>query len=53
MDPVLGRRTIEHLLYPILTLFAEIGGYVGLILGYSLFDLASSINGVIKTKLNA
>ena len=41
----------EHLLYTLLNLFAEIGGYVGLILGYSLFHVAALISGAIETKV--
>ena len=44
-------QSIEHWLYTILSLFAEIGGYVGLLLGYSLFNLASSISDVIETRI--
>ena len=44
-------QSIEHLLYTILNLFAEIGGYVGLILGYSLFHVAALISGAIETKV--
>ena len=43
--------SIEHFLYTVLNLFAEIGGYVGLILGYSLFNCASWISGAIETKV--
>ena len=42
-------QSIEHPLYTVLNLFAEIGGYVGLILGYSLFHLAAVMKGVIDT----
>ena len=45
-------QSIEHWLYTVLNLFAEIGGYVGLILGYSLFNLASWISDLIETKVN-
>ena len=41
----------EHLLYTLLNLFAEIGGYVGLILGYSLFHVAALISSAIETKV--
>ncbi len=30
----------SHLAYPESSLFAEIGGYTGLLLGFSLFDFA-------------
>lgn len=45
-------QSVEHWLYTILSLFAEIGGYVGLILGYSLFNLASWISDAIETKIS-
>ena len=32
-------QTTEHFLYTFLIFFAEVGGYVSLILGYSLFEL--------------
>ena len=41
----------ERLLYTLLNLVAEIGGYVGLILGYSLFHVVDLINSAIETKL--
>ena len=34
-----------------MNLFAEIGGYVGLILGYSLFHVAEIITSAIETKV--
>ena len=45
-------KNIEHRLYTILSLFAEIGGYVGLILGYSLFNVATWISEIIEKKVN-
>ena len=44
-------KSTEHLLYTVLNLFAEIGGYVGLILGYSLFHVAEIITSAIETKV--
>ena len=37
----------EHFLYTILNLMAEIGGYTGLLLGYSLFNIATFVNKII------
>ena len=45
-------KNIEHRLYTILSLFAEIGGYVGLLLGYSVFNLATWISGIILRKVS-
>ena len=44
-------QSIEHWLYTVLSLFAEIGGYVGLILGYSLFNLAAWISDLIEQRI--
>ena len=41
----------EHLLYTPLNLFAEVGGYVGLILGYSLFHVAALTRSAIEAKI--
>ena len=41
-------QSSEHWVYTVLVLFGEIGGYVGLILGYSLFNLASWIIDFFK-----
>ena len=41
----------EHYFYLFLSLLAEIGGYVGLLLGYSLFNLAALINSLIEGKI--
>ena len=41
----------EHYFYPFLSLIAEIGGYVGLLLGYSLFYVAGFINSVIEGQI--
>ena len=43
----------EHYFYLFLSLMAEIGGYVGLILGYSLYNLAAVINTCIDVKIKA
>ena len=43
-------QSTERHLYTSLNLFAEIGGYVGLILGYSLFHVASLIKCEIVSK---
>ena len=39
--------TKEHYLYTLLSLLADIGGYMGLLLGYSLFNLVPLITKVI------
>ena len=44
-------KNIEHRLYTYLSLFAEIGGYVGLILGYSLFNVAAWISDLIEKRI--
>ncbi|XP_059079351.1 uncharacterized protein LOC131877632 isoform X2 [Tigriopus californicus] len=44
-------RSEEHHLYTVLSLLAEIGGYVGLLLGYSLLHAASSISSFLETKI--
>ena len=44
-------KSIERVLYTALNLFAEIGGYVGMIMGYSLFHVAALISNAIETKL--
>ena len=41
----------EKYLYGSLVLFAEIGGYVGILLGYSLLDLVDCISDFLKTKI--
>ena len=40
----------EHLLYIELNLFAEIGGYLGLLLGYSLLSFAQFIGDFLEKK---
>ena len=37
----------ENYLYTVLNLLAEIGGYMGLLLGYSLFNIATFVNKII------
>ena len=41
----------EHYLYTVLSLFAEVGGYVSLILGYSLLNIAEVIVAAFDKKL--
>ena len=43
--------TTEKLLYNGLKLFAEIGGYVGLLLGYSFFSLVRWANHAFETMI--
>ena len=45
-------QTTEHLLYTFLIFFSEVGGYVSLILGYSLFELFQFICRAIDFKMN-
>ena len=42
-----SQQSQEHDLYPFLSMMAEIGGYLGLLLGYSCLDLASYISNLI------
>ena len=44
-------KSTEHFLYTFLSLIAEIGGYVGLLLGYSLFNLAAWTSDLIQAKI--
>ena len=41
----------EHILYTAVSLFAEIGGYMGLLLGYSLLSFAQTIGEFIERKM--
>ena len=41
----------EHYLYTLLSFFAEVGGYVSLILGYSLLNIAEVIVAAFDKKL--
>ena len=41
----------EHYFYLFLSLIAEIGGYVGLLLGYSFFNVAAFFNTIIQGKI--
>ena len=41
----------EHYFYTFLSLMAEIGGYVGLLLGYSLLHVASLISDYLGKKV--
>ena len=43
-------QTTEHYLYSPTSLFAEIGGYLGLLLGYSCLDLASTLRGISEKR---
>ncbi len=43
----------DHELYTILSLFAEIGGYVGLLLGVSLWHFAEWGAGLLETKIKS
>ena len=45
-------QNIEHRLYTVVSLFAEIGGYVGLILGYSLFNVVGWMSEMIDSRIN-
>ena len=42
----------EHFFYSGLSLLAEIGGYLGLLLGISFLNFASWMAGVIQRKMN-
>ena len=42
----------ELLLYTPLSLFAEIGGYVGLLLGVSIWNFAAWISNILESKIN-
>ena len=42
----------EHYFYTELSLLAEIGGYLGLLLGVSLFNLADWTAGLLQEKIN-
>ena len=39
--------TREFVLYTVLSLVAEVGGYVGLLLGFSVFNIASVFTPVV------
>ena len=41
----------ELVLYTPLSLFAEIGGYVGLLLGVSLWNFAAWISDILESKI--
>ncbi len=41
------KKTTEYFLYSPLSMIAEIGGYVGLLLGISLFNVSSVNNAII------
>ena len=42
------KTTREYVLYSSLSMIAEVGGYVGLLLGISLFKLADVMNALIE-----
>ena len=42
----------ENWLYPTLSLFAEIGGYVGLLLGYSAMHIVDYIGGLLDRRID-
>ena len=44
-------KSTEHYLYTILTMLAEIGGYMGLLLGYSLFNFATLVNELLDVHI--
>ena len=44
-------QNIENWLYTSLNLFAQIGGYVGLILGYSFFHILRMISSMIEAQV--
>ena len=44
-------KSTERYLYTILTLLAEIGGYMGLLLGYSLFNFATLVNELLDVHI--
>ncbi len=41
----------ENYFYTVLSLLAEIGGYVGLLLGVSLFHLAAGLSQIIERQI--
>ncbi len=41
------KKTIEYFLYSSVSMMAEIGGYVGLLLGFSLYNLSEINNTLI------
>jgi len=45
---MLFKVTTEYFLYSPLSMIAEIGGYVGLLIGISLFNLTDFLNFVIN-----
>ena len=40
--------TQEFVLYTVLSLVAEVGGYVGLLLGFSVFNIANFFTPIVK-----
>ena len=45
-------RSKEHYFYTGVSLFAEIGGYLGLLLGISFLNFASVFAALVQSKLN-
>ena len=45
-------KTTEHFFYTALSLMAEIGGYLGLLLGVSLWHFASWISDSLQERIN-
>ena len=51
----LSKRVVvseEHHFYSVLSLLAEIGGYLGLLLGVSFLNFASWIAGILQKKID-
>ena len=46
------KKSEEKLIYTELNLLAEIGGYVGIFLGYSLLNLADNLYNFVNTRGN-
>ena len=42
----------EHHFYSVLSLLAEIGGYLGLLLGVSFLNFASWLAGILQKKID-
>ena len=45
-------KTTEHYFYTALSLLAEIGGYLGLLLGVSLWHFASWLADLLQERIN-
>ena len=46
------KKSEEKLIYTELSLLVEIGGYVGIFLGYSLLNVADNLYNFVKTRGN-